>query len=137
MIRIATIVTCFNRREKTISSLQHMYAAQEHYNSVSKDTIDIALYMTDDGCTDGTSDAVRKVFPDKEIHIQRSDGELFWARGMNYSWKVAAEGGAWDFFLLINDDTDMTEDCFLQLIEAEKYSQVKHGKEALVAGIIG
>lgn len=136
MIRIATIVTCFNRREKTISSLQHMYAAQEHYNSVSKDTIDIALYMTDDGCTDGTSDAVRKVFPDKEIHIQRSDGELFWARGMNYSWKVAAEGGAWDFFLLINDDTDMTEDCFLQLIEAEKYSQVKHGKEALVAGII-
>lgn len=136
MIRIATIITCYNRKEKTISSLRHMYAAQEYYNSTSEEKLDIVLYMTDDGCTDGTSEAVRMAFPDKEIHIQESGGDLFWARGMNLSWQVAAKAGKWDYFLLLNDDTDMTADCFSQLFEAERYSSAHHGKEALTAGII-
>ena len=136
MIHIATIITCYNRKEKTISSLRHMYAAQEYYNSTSKEKIDIVLYMTDDGCTDGTSEAVQNTFPNKKIHIQKSNGDLFWARGMNFSWKVAAKDREWDYYLLLNDDTDMTVDCFNQLFEAEQYSIGHHEKEALVGGII-
>ena len=136
MIHIATIITCYNRKEKTISSLRHMYAAQEYYNSTSKEKIDIVLYMTDDGCTDGTSEAVQNAFPNKEVHIQKSNGDLFWARGMNFSWKVAAKDREWDYYLLLNDDTDMTINCFNQIFEAEQYSMGHHEKEALVGGII-
>lgn len=136
MINIATIITCYNRKEKTISSLRHMYAALEYYNSTSRERADIVLYLTDDGCTDGTSEAVRHTFPDREIHIQKSEGNLFWARGMNRSWQVAAKDMEWDYYLLLNDDTDMVEDCFCQLLDAEQFSVGLHGKEALVAGII-
>ena len=136
MIRLATIITCYNRKEKTLSSLRHMYDSQKYYNSTSEEKLDITLYMTDDGCTDGTAEAVLDAFPNKEIHIQKSGGNLFWARGMNLSWQTAAKGGQWDYFLLLNDDTDMTLDCFAQLFEAERYSSAHHGKEALIAGII-
>ena len=71
MKHIATIITCHNRKEKTISSLQHLYAAKERYDSTSEEKLDIVVYMTDDNCTDGTSEAVRNAFPDKEIHIQQ------------------------------------------------------------------
>ena len=136
MKQIATIITCYNRKEKTISSLRHMYAAQDYYHSTSKEKLNIVLYMTDDGCTDGTSEAVRNAFPDKDIHIQKSNGNLFWARGMNFSWHVATKEREWDYYLLLNDDTDMTVDCFVQLFEAEQYARAHHGKEGLVAGII-
>ena len=136
MKHIATIITCHNRKEKTISSLRHLYAAKERYDSTSEEKLDIVLYMTDDGCTDGTSEAVRNAFPDKEIHIQQGDGNLYWAGGMNCSWQVAAKDREWDYYLLLNDDTDMTADCFKQLFEAEQYACTRHGKEALVAGII-
>ena len=32
MIRIATIVTCFNRKQKTLSCLRHFYEAINYYN---------------------------------------------------------------------------------------------------------
>ena len=136
MIKIATILTCFNRKAKTISCLQHLYSAMEHYNATADRQLHIAVYITDDGCTDGTSEAVMEAFPGKEIHIERSAGDLFWARGMNVSWKVAAADAEWDYYLLLNDDTDMKEDSFNELFSTQQYVVAHHGKEALVSGII-
>ncbi|MBQ0074364.1 MAG: glycosyltransferase family 2 protein [Prevotella sp.] len=136
MINIATILTCFNRREKTIFSLQHLFASMDYYNSIAKEPLQISVYITDDRCTDGTAEAVTSAFPDKDIHITRSEGDLFWARGMNMSWKIAAEAGKWNYFLLLNDDTNMKKECFVDLFDTQKYSMEHHGKEALVSGII-
>lgn len=136
MIKIATILTCFNRKAKTISCLKHLFAATEYYNANTDKKLEVAVYITDDGCTDGTTDAVMEAFPKRDIHIKRSEGDLFWARGMNLSWEIAAESAVWDYYLLLNDDTDMTEDCFVELFNTQKYSNLHHGKEALVSGII-
>lgn len=134
---IAVIMTCFNRKEKTLSCLRHLYGAQEYYNSHTGKCIKLALYLTDDGCTDGTASAVKEAFPSQDITVQRSEGDLFWARGMNLSWKVAAGSDTqWDYYLLLNDDTDMTEECFSELLSTQLYSVSHDGKEALVSGII-
>lgn len=136
-INIAVILTCFNRKAKTLSCLEHLYAAQKVYNSQNKQNINLAVYLTDDGCTDGTADAVKTTFPNQEIHIQRSNGDLFWARGMNFSWQEAVKAPTkWDYFLMLNDDTNMTEDCFLELFTTQQYSIKTTGKKALVSGII-
>lgn len=136
MVNIATIITCFNRKDMTISCLKHLYSAMEYYNTISNEPIHICVYITDDGCTDGTSDAIMKAFPERDIHITKSEGDLFWARGMNLSWKIAAKDAAWDYYLLLNDDTEMTEDCFSDLFYTQNYSVDHHGNFALVSGII-
>lgn len=136
MTNIAAILTCFNRKEKTLSSLTHLYSALQYYNHNADDILNITVYLTDDACTDGTADTIRSSFPDKEIHISRSEGNLFWARGMNHSWKEAASSETeWDYFLLLNDDTDMTEDCLDKLFKTQQYSMECNSKEAIVSGI--
>lgn len=136
MTKIATILTCFNRKEKTIACLHNLFSAQNYYNVRSGKKINISIYLTDDGCTDGTSEAVKEAFPDRDIRIYKSEGDLFWARGMNVSWKIAAKDADWDYYLLLNDDTDMTVDCFTELFNTQEFIQKKHGKEGLVSGII-
>lgn len=53
-IHIATILTCFNRKDKTLSCLRHLYDAQDYYNLKSENKINVSVYITDDGCTDNT-----------------------------------------------------------------------------------
>ena len=48
MKRIAVLITCFNRIDKTINCLDSLY------NSKSIDDYLIDVYLVDDGSTDGT-----------------------------------------------------------------------------------
>ena len=54
MKTIAVLLTVFNRREKTIECLKNLFA-QDIPAEYS-----IMVYLTDDGCTDGTPEAVSK-----------------------------------------------------------------------------
>ena len=61
-IKIATIITCFNRKNKTTSCLAHLFEATNNYNiQHSQSPIELAIFLTDDGCTDGTADAVKNI----------------------------------------------------------------------------
>ena len=97
MKRIAVLMTVHNRRETTLRCLQLLYRQQY---DISRFSVDV--FMTNDGCTDGTDDAVRNQFPDAQI-IQ-GDGSLYWNRGMYEAWKVA-EQQDFDYYLWLNDDT--------------------------------
>lgn len=57
--------------------------------SYSDADISLSVYLTDDGCTDGTSQAVRDIFKGKDITIMQGDGNLYWAGGMRFAWKEA------------------------------------------------
>ena len=74
MKTIAALITCFNRKEKTILCLTNLFK-QPLLNNFELD-----VFLTDDGCTDGTAEAVGKMFP--QVHIIKGDGNLFWNRGM-------------------------------------------------------
>ena len=69
-MRIAAIITCHNRKEKTLVCLKSLFQIIQN----------IDVFLTDDGSTDGTSEAVKKIYP--QVNIIQGDGNLFWSRGM-------------------------------------------------------
>lgn len=130
---IAVILTCFNRKAKTISCLKGLYLAQMSYKDAD---INLSVYLTDDGCTDGTSQTVRGTFPNKDITILNGDGNLFWAGGMRLAWREALKKkDHWDFFLLLNDDTIPKKNMFEELFYAHKYSLHTFGKPGVYSGV--
>jgi GT2 family glycosyltransferase len=113
-INIAVLLTCFNRKEKTIACLKQLIIA---LNSV-EESISLKIYLTDDGSTDGTGEAVKLAFPD--VHILKGNGNLYWAGGMRNSWETARKGN-YDAYLLLNDDTDVREDFLATLLKTHDY----------------
>lgn len=135
-MKIATIITCFNRKEKTLKCLTSLFHALDIYNSNAVNKIELSIYLTDDGCTDGTCNAIRSSFNDKDITILQGTGNLFWAGGMRFAWKEALQKhDEWDFYLLLNDDTFMKENCFFQLLDANCYSQIKYKMQGIYSGV--
>lgn len=97
MKKIAILLTCFNRREKTLLCLNAIF--DEAVDSNFK----LDVYLVNDGSTDGTEEAVEKSFP--LVNIINGSGKLFWAGGMRLAWQTAISREKYDYFLLLNDDT--------------------------------
>ncbi len=95
-MRIAALLTCFNRREKTLECLRRLHA------QTLPDGVVIETVLVDDGSKDGTKEAVLKEFP--ATTVLTGDGSLYWCGGMRLAWKTAATSDP-DFYLLANDDT--------------------------------
>lgn len=96
MTKISILLTCHNRKEKTLTCLRNLF--EQEISDVLFD-----VFLVDDGCTDGTSEAVRDKFP--QIHIILGGGNLFWNRGMCLAWEVARKSDDYDGCLWLNDDT--------------------------------
>ncbi len=135
-MNIAIILTCFNRKNQTLKSLQALFHAAEQYNRHNTEGFTIRIFLTDDGCTDGTAEAIHSTFPDKDITILQGDGTLYWAGGMRMAWKAAIEAGQkWNFFLLMNDDTILCPEAFSELMATHKFVFQKHGKNGIYSGV--
>ncbi|MBR1871598.1 MAG: glycosyltransferase family 2 protein [Bacteroidales bacterium] len=125
MLRVAVLMTVFNRREKTLAALEGCFrqidsvAAQEKYS--------FEIWITDDGSTDGTSEAVSQAYP--SVHILHSGGGLYWNRGMRLAWTEAAKDEP-DFYLWLNDDTILAEGALAVMLETSEYLRHK----AIVVG---
>lgn len=110
MKSIAVLLTVFNRKDKTLQSLERLYKL------LPLDDIQVDVYLTDDGCTDGTPEAVTEHFP--QVNIIHAKGDLFWNRGMWTAWETAAKTKKYDFYLWLNDDTFVYDNMLEVLIEA-------------------
>ena len=86
------------------------------------------MYLTNDGCTDGTPEAVRVQFP--QVNIIDGDGSLFWNRGMWTAWDVAAKTNVYDFYLWLNDDTFLYDGAIEKLLATSQ----KYKDQAIVVG---
>lgn len=135
-IYIAVLLTCFNRKDKTCACLNNLYLALDAYNSNdSKYPISLEVFLVDDGCTDGTADAIIAEFHDRDIHIIQGTGFLFWAGGMRLAWREAyKQHKKWDFYLLLNDDTDIFTDSFSLLMQTHEYSMAHYGRCGIYSG---
>lgn len=118
---IAVLLTVHNRKAKTLECLQRLYA------QLPLDGYQVDVYLTDDGCTDGTPEAVRQQFP--QVHIIHGDGNLFWNRGMYTAWQEAAKED-YDFYLWLNDDTLLLPNALKSLLDT---SQSKLNRAIIVA----
>lgn len=135
-MKIAVILTCFNRKVKTLSCLNGLFESLHLYNAKAKEDIILEVFLTDDGCTDGTASALVKSFPNKIIHILKGTGNMFWAGGMRFAWMEALKRHVeWDYYLLLNDDTAINTYCFNELLNSEEYSVHQFGQQAIVSGI--
>src|SRR5574344_232419 len=121
MKTIAALLTVHNRREKTLECLRCLYK-QLPIEGYVLDT-----YLTEDGCTEGMSEAVREELP--QVTIINGDGSLFWNRGMYAAWCKASETKEYDYYLWLNDDTILYDNSLKRMLEL---SQLKDNKCIIV-----
>ena len=124
--QIAVLLTCHNRKSKTLACLASLFEAKLPSGYV------FDVFLTDDGSTDGTGELVKKIYP--QITVLRGNGDLFWAGGMRMAWKTALLTKPYDAYLLLNDDVWLYKDFLINLIETEAYSLEKTGKKGIYSG---
>ena len=100
------LIPVHNRREITLACLAHLQAQG-----------DLALFkvlLLDDGCTDGTPEAVTERFPG--VEILRGPGDWYWtgaiAAGMKHAFAQGAKAVLW-----LNDDCLPEKDSLKKLVE--------------------
>ena len=117
MINIAVLITCHNRKHKTVKCLQKLYSQNNIEN------IKLKVFLVDDGSSDGTGQTVKKLFPD--ITIIKGSGNLFWGGGMFLAWETALKDNIeYNYFLWINDDTFLFEDAISTLLGSKKMMMI-------------
>ena len=136
-LNIAVIITCYNRKNKTIACLTHLFEACNRYNSFHTESpIILSIYLTDDACTDGTPEAVKNCCKSYDLHIIQGDGQCYWAGGMRLAWKEALmKRDKWAFYLLLNDDTLVTDNVFEELLNTHQYAIRTFGISGIYSGI--
>ena len=107
---VAIVMTCHNRRDTTLRCLSALRAQEGAHAALS-------LFVTDDGSTDGTSEAIREVWP--EATIIRGTGSLYWAAGMALAERSAVRHRP-DYLLWLNDDTLLDPDAVGRLLAASR-----------------
>ncbi|WP_298653437.1 glycosyltransferase family 2 protein [uncultured Proteiniphilum sp.] len=123
---IAVLLTCHNRKNKTIACLASLYRA------IIPPQYTVDTFLTDDGSTDGTDEAVKELFP--QVKIIHGNGSLFWAGGMRLAWKTAIKEKPYDVYLLINDDVILHQNFILNLLKADAHSLVETGRQGIYSG---
>jgi GT2 family glycosyltransferase len=125
-MRIAAILTCFNRRTKTISALEGLREL------VLPPGASLDIFLTDDRSSDGTTQAVIERFPD--VHLLKGSGSLFWGGGMRLAFAAAMKSD-FDFYLWVNDDTLLFQHAIVRLLETYQSVRAENG-DAIVIGSI-
>lgn len=118
-MRIAALLTCFNRKEKTKRCLSSLFSILPNCD----------VYLVDDGSTDKTVDMVHSLFP--KVNVINGNGNLFWSRGMYTAWKEAVKG-KYDYYLWLNDDIELYPYFFEELLECNG----QKGGDCIITGLI-
>lgn len=118
-------MTCHNRREKTLTCLSALYNQNISHGVIFK------VYLVDDGCTDGTGDAVREQFP--FVRVLEGDGNLYWCGGMHLAWAEAMKGD-YDAYLWLNDDTILLSGAIDTMLLTANMVRAHTGKDGIIIG---
>lgn len=126
MLHIAVLITVFNRKDKTIRCLSRLFDQKDASRFF------LCVFVVDGGSTDGTAESIRTLYP--SVHLSVHHG-LYWAGGMYAAWKEALESGKeFDYFLLLNDDVEINEDCLSELLNSDTQIKTKYGQSGVYVG---
>ncbi|MEP0919594.1 glycosyltransferase family 2 protein [Leptolyngbya sp. DQ-M1] len=120
---IAILLTCYNRREKTLRCLQ---ALSEQNLPLG---IELKPYLIDDGSTDGTAEAVRQNYPN--VRVRQGTGSLFWNGGTRLAFETAQAEDP-DYYCLLNDDTMLYPYALRALLEVSDKLAAQGEQKAIV-----
>jgi GT2 family glycosyltransferase len=121
---VAVLMTCFNRRDKTIAALTALRQA-------ATNAINYKVVLVDDNSTDGTGNAVSKEFP--EANIVKGSGNLYWNRGLRLAWCHGRKLNP-AFYLWLNDDVVLLEGSVAKLIEQYNQVSTDYGPSIIIVG---
>ena len=124
-VSVCALLTCFNRRDKTLECLRALA------NSTGLEHVALRAVLVDDGSTDGTAEAVLAEFA--WVEVVRSNGLLFWCRGMHLAFATALRHG-FDHYLWLNDDTVLMPDAVARLLTCESHLRARLGTAVIVVG---
>lgn len=123
--RIAVVLACFNRKQKTIACLDAVFAQTAAAHA------EIDFFITDDDSQDGTGEALLQRYPN--LHLFKGNGALFWNGGMRLAMAAALQG-RYDFFLWLNDDTFLYPRAVQNMLDIHAQCHSKTGKAGIVVG---
>lgn len=125
-VRVAVILACYNRKDRTLQCLERLFraAAKVPYAKLS-------VFLLDDASPDGTGDAVLHHYP--MVKVIQGAGDLFWNRGMHRAMTIAMEEG-FDYYLWLNDDTMLAESALANFIETSDRLRERTNKDGIVVG---
>ncbi len=127
-LRIAALMTCHNRRDQTLRCLDSLDRTKQQTSA----PVDIDVYLVDDGCTDGTADAVGVRFP--QVRVVPGSGALYWCGGMRMAWRAAASVGGYDAYLWLNDDVELFPECVTTLLDTQALVVRESGSPGIIVG---
>ena len=122
---IAVAVTCHNRRSLTLAFLDALW------NEESPAAASLAVFLTDDGSTDGTFDAVQSRFP--HVKLIRGNGTLYWSGGMRLAMAEAMKSDP-DFYWWLNDDTLLETDALARMLSTYEVLLANGAPDPIVVG---
>lgn len=125
MQTIAVLMTCHNRRDKTLNCLDALFKS----NSVPD--VAIEVFLVDDGSTDGTSNAVKRLH--SAVHLIAGDGNLYWNGGMRVAFAAAIQKN-FDFYLWLNDDTILYPSALPALLALANSEQRRQNHPTVIVG---
>lgn len=117
---IAVLLTSHNRKETTRTCLTRLFNIRN----------DVDVYCVDDNSTDGTAQMIASEFP--QVTLIAGDGNLFWCRGMRLAWETARKENDYAFYFWLNDDLELYNNAFDELLEC---SHLKND-QSIMAGLV-
>ena len=108
-MRIAVLMTCFNRVETTLECLRHLFAAEKQSGLV------FDVWLNDDSSPDETGNMVKAEFP--LVNVVNGSGRDYWCGGMRRAWAAAVSSLIdYDGYLWLNDDTILYRSALKELL---------------------
>lgn len=119
--KIAVIMTCFNRRETTLACLRALHQQTNTFD----------VFLTDDGSSDGTAEAIKAEFP--QVNILQGNGNLFWVGGMRLAFGEAIKN-SYNYYLWLNDDTFLETDTLDKLLNIQTCLSEQRCENSIIVG---
>ena len=121
-LKIAILITCYNRVEKTKECLKHCF------NSLSLiDNFDQDIFLLDDNSPDNTGRIIRKMYP--KINVIYGNGKYFWSGGTRKLWELASTKKDYDYYVWLNDDSILFKNAFSVI-----YKDLKEKSSSIIVG---
>ena len=125
--RIAGLLTCHNRKDKTLKCIEALFA------QALPAGCELSVYLVDDGSTDGTAEAVMRRFP--EVYLIQGAGDLYWNGGMRVAFDAATDCG-YNGYLWVNDDTVLDDGAVRLLMDTLWEVAARVNRRSVVVGSI-
>lgn len=117
---IAVLLTCHNRKETTKTCLTRLFKIKS----------DIDVFCVDDNSIDGTSQMIESEFP--QVILIKGNGNLFWCRGMRLAWEIARKQNDYEFYFWLNDDLELYDNAFNELLECSRLEK----DQSIITGLV-